>query len=149
MAFQLQLGKGCCVSLNRLANIAFPAIQLHRALDLEGGRVCRISGNTNEYEPFLVGAAAVVDDLRTDEGRMSFEHFLRGGRCVGSGPVKDGSFCHYSDGAVRYPLPEDNVLSIRVGLNLRLSLDIEYLQCPTGCTRNAISLRPRSSAIKP
>ena len=132
------------MSLNRLANTTFPAIQLHRALDLERGRVCRISGNANKHEPLLVRAAAVVDDLGADEGWMSIEHFLRGRRGVGSGPVEDGGLCHYSYGAVRYPLPKGDVLSIRMGLDFSLGLDVEYLQCPTGWTRNAISSRSRS-----
>lgn len=71
---------------------------------------------------------------------MPIEHLLWGRGRVGHGPVIDSSFRHDSDRAVRYPLPEGDVLSISVRLDLRLGLDVEYLQCPTGCTRNAISL---------
>ena len=117
---------------------------MHAALDLEGGWIGRISGNTNEHEPFLVGTAAVVDNLRADKGCVPVEYLLgRGGR-VGGGPVVDGRFCHDSDGVVRYPLPEDNLLRVGVRFNLGLCLDVEYLQRPTGCTRNVVSQQSRS-----
>ena len=140
MALQLHLSKSGGVTFNRLADTTVSAVQLHGALDLKCGGIGRISGDTNEYEPLLVSTAAVVDDLCADKGWMSIKHFLRRRCCVGRGPVIDGSFRHYSDGGVRYPLPEGNVLSIRMRLHFILSLDVEYLQCPTGCKRNAVSL---------
>ena len=132
------------MTLNRLADTAVPAIQLHGTLDFKRGGVGRIARDTNEYEPLFISAAAVVDNLRADEGWMSVKHLLWRRRRVCRGPVIDGSFCHYPDGITRYPLPEGNVLSIRVRLNLGLGLNVEYLECPTGCTHNAVSLNFRS-----
>lgn len=71
---------------------------------------------------------------------MPIEHLLRGRSRVGYGPVIDRGFRHQSDGAFRYPLPEGDVFSISMRLDLGLGLDVEYLQRPTGCTRNNISL---------
>ena len=144
MTLELQLGKSGGVTLNRLADTTVPAIQLHGTLDLKRSGVGGVSRDTNEYEPLLVGAAAVVDDLRADEGWMSVEDLLwRRGR-VGRGPVKDRSFRHYSNGGVRDPLPEGDFLSVSVRLDLGFGLYVEYLECPTGCTRIAVSLTSRS-----
>ena len=71
---------------------------------------------------------------------MPIEHLLRRRSRVGHGPVIDGSVCHDSDDVVRYPLPKDDVLCISVRLDLGLGVDIEYLQCPAGYTRDKISL---------
>ena len=127
------------MTLDGLADTTVPAVQLHGALDLKRGGVGRISRNTNEYEPLLVSTAPVVDDLCADESWMSIKHLLWRRRRVGRGPVIDGGFRHYSDGVVRYPLPEGDVLSVRVGLDLGLSLDVEYLECSTGWIRDAVS----------
>ena len=58
---------------------------------------------------------------------MPVEHLLRGRSRVGYGPVIDRGFRHDSDGVVRYPLPEGDVLGISVRLDLGLGLDVEYL----------------------
>ena len=80
---------------------------------------------------------------------MPIENLLRGRRRVGHGPMVDRSFRHDSDGGVRYPLPEGDVLGISVGLDLCLGLDVEYLQGPTGCTGGVISLlSSRSHGIR-
>lgn len=77
---------------------------------------------------------------------MSVEHLLRGGSRVGDGPVIYSGFRHDSDSVIRYPLPEGDVLGVSVRLDLGFGLDVEYLQCPTGYTRNTISLlRSRKS----
>lgn len=70
---------------------------------------------------------------------MSVEHLLRGRSRVGYGPMINRRLRHDSDGAFRYPLPEGDVLSISVGFDLGLGLDIEYLQCPTSCARSIVS----------
>jgi len=79
---------------------------------------------------------------------MPVKHLLWRGSRVGHGPVKDGSFRHDSDDAVRYPLPKDDVLSIGVRLDLGLGLNIEYLQCSTGCVHSEISLLRSRSCIR-
>ena len=127
MTFQLHLSKSGGVTLDRLADTTIPAIQLHGAFDFERGGVGGISRNANEHEPLLVSTAAVVDYLGADEGRMPVKHLLWRRRRVGRGPVIDGSFRHYSNAGVRYPLPEGDVLSISVRLDLGLGLDVEYL----------------------
>ena len=71
---------------------------------------------------------------------MPIEHLLWGRGRVGHGPVIDSSFCHDSDGGVRYPLPEGDVLSIGMRLDLGFGLYVEYLQCPAGCIRDTVSL---------
>ena len=58
---------------------------------------------------------------------MPIEHLLGGRRRIGHGPVVNSSFRHDSDSVVRYPLPEGDVFSISVRLDLGLGLDVEYL----------------------
>jgi hypothetical protein len=144
VTFELHFSKSSGMTLDRLADTTVPAVQLHGALDLKSGGIGGVSRDTNEYEPLLISTAAVVDDLCADEGWMSIKHLLWRRRRVGRGPVIDSSFRHYSDGAIRYPLPEGDVLGISVGLDLGLGLNVEYLQCPTGCARNAVSITSRS-----
>lgn len=78
VAIKFQLGERRSMTLNRLTDTPVPTVQLHGALDLESGWVRRIASDTNKYEPFLVRAGTVVDDLRADEGRMAIKHLLRG-----------------------------------------------------------------------
>ena len=115
------------MSLNRLADTTVPAVQLHGTLDLERRRVGGIARNTNENQPFLVSTAAVVDYLCTDEGCVPIEHLLRGGCRVGHSPMIDCGVRHDPDDIVRYPFPKDDVLSVRVRLDLGLGFDVEYL----------------------
>ena len=79
---------------------------------------------------------------------MPVEHLLRGRSRVGYGPVINRGLRHDSDGIFRYPFPEGDVLSISVGFDLGLGLDIEYLQCPTGCARSTVSLSPAVKKMK-
>ena len=79
---------------------------------------------------------------------MPVEHLLRWRSCVGYGPMINRGLRHDSDGAFRYPLPEGDVLSISVGFDLGLGLDIEYLQCPTGCARSTISSESCCQEVK-
>lgn len=115
------------MTFNRLADTAIPAVQLHRAFDLECRGVGSVPRNTDKYEPFFVSTATVVHDLCADKGWMPIKHFLRGRGRVGHSPVVDGGFSHYPNRAIRYPFPEGDLLSIRVRLDLRLGLDVEYL----------------------
>ena len=77
VSIQLQLGKGCGVTLDWLADTSLLAVQLHRALHLERRWVGGVAGNANEDEPFLVCACPVVDDLRADKGRVAIKNLLR------------------------------------------------------------------------
>lgn len=54
MAIQFELSKRGSVSLNRLANRALNAIQLHRTLDLERTWVRRIPRNAHKHHPLAV-----------------------------------------------------------------------------------------------
>lgn len=65
------------MALDRLANPSLSTVQLHSTLDFECGGIGRVTGNTNQDEPFLVGAGAVVDNLGTNKGGMSVENLLR------------------------------------------------------------------------
>lgn len=78
VTIQLQLRERSSVTLDRLTNTPIPAVQLHRPLDLERGRICGISSNSNQDKPLLICAGTVVDDLGADQRGMSVEDFLRG-----------------------------------------------------------------------
>ena len=77
VSIQLQLGEGCGVILDWLADATLLAAQLHRALHLERRWVGGVAGNANEDEPFLVCACPVVDNLRSNKGGMTVEDVLR------------------------------------------------------------------------
>lgn len=77
VAIQFELRKRSCMSLNRLANTALFAVQLHRTLDLKRGRICRVSCNTNKDHPLLVARDTVVNDLSSSQCGMAIEHLLR------------------------------------------------------------------------
>ena len=132
MSVQLYLRERSSVALNWLANTTLPAVQLNVALDLERGRVGRVAGDANQYQPLLICSRAIVDDLRTDEGGMAVEDLLRRGRRVGDGPMVNRRLRDEAEGRVRNPFPEDDVLVTDVGLDFLLSLDVEDLECATG-----------------
>jgi hypothetical protein len=71
------------MSLNRLTNPTVSAIQLH----IERRRICRVAGNSNEHEPFLVWGNSVVDDLGTRQRGMAVEDFLERGCLICDGPM--------------------------------------------------------------
>lgn len=91
------------MSLNRLANPTVSAIQLHSALDLERRRICRVAGNSDEHEPFLIWGDSIVDDLGTRQRGMAVEDFLGRGCLVCDGPVVDRCVGNHSDGCFGDP----------------------------------------------
>ena len=127
---QLYLRKCSCMSLDGLADSSLLAIQLHRALDLERGRIRRVARDTADSHPLLTRRDAVVDNLAAGEGRMAVEDLLRRGGSVGNGPVVHSGVCDETKVGVGSPPPEDDVLVVNVGLDFLLRLNIEDLQCP-------------------
>lgn len=85
MTVQLELSESRSMTLNRLTNTPVPAVQLHSTLHFERSRVGSVARDANKNEPFLVSAAAVVDDLCADERGMPVEDLLgrRGSVCCG------------------------------------------------------------------
>ena len=77
VSVELELRKGSSVTLDRLANPSLSTVQLHGTLNFERRGIRRVTGNTDQDEPFLVGAGAVVDDLSTNEGGVPVEYLLR------------------------------------------------------------------------
>lgn len=129
MPIQLQVCKGRRVALNWLAHTPFPAIKLHSTLDLESGGVRRIACDTDQDQPFLIRTCTVVDDLRSNEGRMPVEDLLWWGGGVRNRPMEDSGLSHHTDSSLRDPLPEDDIHVVYVRLDLLLGFDIENLQC--------------------
>lgn len=62
VSVELCLREGRSVNLNRLADAALLAVELHGALDFERGRVGGVIRDANEDHPLLDSRDAVVDD---------------------------------------------------------------------------------------
>lgn len=115
---QLDFSKRSGVTFNRLTDTPIPAVELHSTLYFERRRVGRVARNTNEYQPFLVGAAAVVDDLSTNKGWMPVEDLLWRRSAIGCRPVVYRGFGDDANSRVIDPLPEDNFRVVEVRLDL-------------------------------
>lgn len=66
------------MALDRLADLALARVELHRALDLEPGRVL-VGADADEHEPLAVRRRAVVDDLAAGERRQAVKDLSSGG----------------------------------------------------------------------
>jgi len=98
------------VAFYGLTDTPFSAVELHGPLNFEGGGIGRVSGNSNENEPFFIGSRAVINDLGTGKGSMAVENLLRARCGVGDGPVVYGGLRHKADGGFGNPFPKNNVL---------------------------------------
>ena len=60
------------MTFNGLADSAFVAIKLHRALDLERSRVCDVPGDKDK--PLLVGGNMIIYDLSASKSCVTVEN---------------------------------------------------------------------------
>ena len=127
-SIDLQLGKGSCVALNRLADTSFTTVQLDVALDLEGGRVGGVPRDADQDQPLLVRCRAVVDNLCADKSRMTVEDLLRRGCCVRNCPMVHRGLSDHAQGRVVDPLPKNDILCVDMGFDLLLGLHVEDLE---------------------
>lgn len=130
MSIQFELRKSSSMPLDRLANRAVYAVQLHCTLHLECRWIRRISRNPHQNHPLAVARDAIVDYLRSGQRRVPVKDFCRWRSLVGNCPMVDRSIRDHSNDRVRHPFPEHHVLAVDVGLDFLLCFDVENLQCP-------------------
>ncbi len=135
MPVQFDLSKSCCVAFNGLTDTTVPAVKLHGTLDFECRGIGGVSRYTNEDQPFLVGRRAIIDNLGATKRRMAVKYLLRRRSLVCYRPVVDCRVGDDTNSGVVYPCPVDDVFGAHVGFDLLLGLDVEYLECATGCVR--------------
>lgn len=64
------------MSFDGLGDTPIPVVQLHGAFDLECRRVGRISGNTDQNQPFLIKSGTIVYYLSTGKRWMTIKNLL-------------------------------------------------------------------------
>jgi hypothetical protein len=119
------------MSFNWLADVTFPAEELHRAFDFEAAWGS-IPHDTNKDEPFAVAGCTIIDDLGSSEGRMSVEDLLRWACSIFDSPMEDSRLANEAEGAIVNPLPKYDVFVDNVRLDLLLRVNVKHLKLARG-----------------
>lgn len=79
VSWHFELGKGSCMSLNRLANLTLHRVKLHVS-----SHSMLLSRDPHQQEPLESLVCTVVDDLATSKAGVAIKHLLRlGFTCKG------------------------------------------------------------------
>jgi hypothetical protein len=65
------------MTLERMADGAVTAIEVHGALDLERSRVCRVARDTDKDKPLLVRGSAIIYNLSASKRCMMVKDLRR------------------------------------------------------------------------